>query len=220
MSNNVDISEVVDFSNDLQEASSDMKASLDAVQEQIEKINGMDSFSGKAAKEAKTYFGDFHLTILESFRGLFDALGENLQQHIDTFESDVDGGDAVIIKSKDLEEIKEDMQELFEKLQEQDEDIHDTIDDVTDISSATPPSFSDIDEWKRKATKKLKELDEDLASFTGESDETDVNAIMEEIKGAMSHAKTREGKARFANFEGASKQDELAKIIRIWISED
>src|SRR5699024_5175447 len=68
------------------------------------------------------------------------------------------------------------------------------------------------DEWKRKATKKLKELDEDLASFTGESDETDVNAIMEEIKGAMSHAKTREGKARFANFEGASKQDELAKL--------
>src|SRR5699024_680687 len=136
MANKVDISEVTDFSHDLQEASADFRSQLDKVKEGIEAVNGMSSFSGKAAKEAKRYFGELHLTILESFRGLFDDLQENLKQHMDTFESDVDGGDSVFIKSEDLEEIKEDMKEVFEKLEEQDETIHETIEDVTDISAA------------------------------------------------------------------------------------
>jgi len=48
----------------------------------VDFINNMESFSGKAAKEAKGCFNELHLTILESFRGLFDDLDENLKQHL------------------------------------------------------------------------------------------------------------------------------------------
>src|SRR5690625_6590736 len=72
MANKVDISEVTDFSHDLQEASADFRSQLDKVKEGIEAVNGMSSFSGKTAKEAKQYFGELHITILESFRGLFE----------------------------------------------------------------------------------------------------------------------------------------------------
>ena len=67
----------------------------------------MRSFSGKAAKEAKQYFGELILTILESFRGLFDDLEGNLQQHIENFGSNVDGNDSAIIKSDYLQDVKE-----------------------------------------------------------------------------------------------------------------
>jgi len=110
----------------------------------------MRSFFGKAAKEAKQYFGELHLTILESFRDLFDDLEANLQQHIDKFGSDVDSSDSAIIKSSYLQEVKEDINEVSEDLEKQDEIIHDTIKEVSDISSATPPSFSDVDEWKKR----------------------------------------------------------------------
>lgn len=212
MGNKVGMSEITDFSDDLQEASEAIRSQLDQVKESIETINGMNSFSGKAAKEAKQYFGELHGTILESFKGLFDDLEENLQQHIQTFESNVDPSDSTIIQSDYLQEVKEEINEVFEDLKEQDESIHDTIKDVSDISSATPPSFLDVDEWKSKTDRKIKELNEDLDAFTGEGDETDVKATMNQIEKAMNNAKANEGKARFADFEGASKMIELKKL--------
>ncbi len=212
MANKVDMSEVNDFSKDLQEASADFQSQLDKVIENIETINGMDSFSGKAAKEAKQYFGELHLTLLDSFKGLFDDLEENLEQHIDTFESDVDSSDSAIIKSNYLKDVKKDINEIFEDLKKQDEIIHDIIGKVNDISSATPPSFTDVAEWKKKAVKKITELDEDLSSFNGVGDETDVKQVMNQIEAVMNNAKTSEGKARFADFEGASQMSELVKL--------
>ncbi|WP_269410541.1 T7SS effector LXG polymorphic toxin [Lentibacillus daqui] len=212
MANKVDMSEVNDFSKDLQEASADFQSQLDKVIENIETINGMDSFSGKAAKEAKQYFGELHVTLLDSFKGLFDDLEGNLQQHIDTFESDVDSSDSAIIKSNYLKNVKKDINEVFEDLEKQDEIIHDIIGKVNDISSVTPPSFTDVVEWKKKAVKKITELDEDLSSFNGVGDETDVKQVINQIETVMNNAKASEGKARFADFEGASEGSELAKL--------
>ena len=50
MSRKVDIAEVEAFSNDLEELSSNVRSSLDKVQERIGAVNNMESFSGKAAK--------------------------------------------------------------------------------------------------------------------------------------------------------------------------
>src|SRR5699024_5505033 len=58
-----------------------------------------------------------------------------------------------------------------------------------------------------------KELDEDLASFTSTGDETDVKEIMNKIETVMNNAKTSEGKARFADFKGASDNSELKKLM-------
>ncbi len=87
----------------------------------------MDSFSGKAAKEAKVYFNELHLTVLESFRGLFDDLNENLVQHLKTFASEVDASESTVIESNYLQDVKEDINDIYESLQEHDESIYDTI---------------------------------------------------------------------------------------------
>lgn len=128
MSNHkVDIWEIDNFASDLQEASQDIRSSLDKVKESIDSFNGMDSFSGKAAKEAKVYFNELHLTVLESFRGLFDDLNENLEQHLKTFASEVDASESTVIESNYLQDVKEDINDIYESLQEHDESIYDTI---------------------------------------------------------------------------------------------
>ncbi|MTW86057.1 DUF4176 domain-containing protein [Virgibacillus dakarensis] len=103
---------------------------------------------------------------------MFNDLEENLQQHIKSFASNVDCSDSAIIKSNYLQDVKEDINEVFEDLEKQDEIIHNTIQEVSDISSAAPPSFADVNEWKKKAVKKITELDEDLSSFNGVGDKT------------------------------------------------
>src|SRR5699024_12736833 len=141
--------------------------------------------------------------------GIFKDMEENLQQHIKTIDSMLDSSYSTIIRSDYLQDVKEEINEIFETLQKQDEIISETIEDVSDISSATFPSFSEVDEWKKNAVKKINELDEDLDSFTGEDDEVDVQKVMQQIETVMKNAKASEGKARFTDFEGASQGSNL-----------
>src|SRR5699024_12281529 len=113
MGNKVDTSEMENFSNDLKEASADIKGSLAQVEEKIEQVNNMKSFSGKAAKSAKQYLGEMHLTVLASFKGLFEDLEENLQQHIKTFASMVDYSATAVIRSDYLQDAKADINDML-----------------------------------------------------------------------------------------------------------
>src|SRR5699024_6413588 len=54
---------------------------------------------------------------------------------------------------------------------------------------------------------------EDLVSFTSTDDEIDVKETMNHIETVMNNAKTSEGKARFADFKGASGNSEIGKLI-------
>ncbi|HLR54324.1 MAG TPA: T7SS effector LXG polymorphic toxin, partial [Pseudogracilibacillus sp.] len=99
----VEMAEIEDFSTDLQEASEDIQSQLDQVKESIESINDMSSFSGKTATEAKKYFEEMHLTIIESFRGLFGDLEGNLNKHIQDFQTDVDASEKAKIESNYLQ---------------------------------------------------------------------------------------------------------------------
>ncbi|MEJ8778594.1 T7SS effector LXG polymorphic toxin [Pseudogracilibacillus sp. ICA-222130] len=208
----VDMVEVHAFSDDLQQIALDMHSQLEKVIKSIDTIQGMDSFSGKAAKDAKRYFHELHVTVLTAFQGLFEDLEENLRQHISTFESEVDDSESAIVTSHYLEEVREDIEETFEKLTSEDETIHDIISEVSDLTSATSPDFSDVNEWKKKAVKETKELEADIHSFTSTGNETDVQAIMQQIETVMNKAKGSTGKASFEGFEGISSIDALRKL--------
>src|SRR5699024_11296371 len=82
------------------------------------------------------------------------------------FATEVDSSDSAVIESNYLEDVKEDINEIYEDLEKQDEIFHDTIENVADITSATSPDFSEVNEWRWKSVEKIKELDEDLDSFT------------------------------------------------------
>src|SRR5699024_11134406 len=208
----VDMVEVHAFSDDLQQISLDMHSQLEKVIKSIETIQGMSSFSGKAAKDAKRYFHALHVTVLTAFQGLFEDLEANVKQHIKTFESEVDDSETAIITSHYVQEVREDIEETFEKLTSEDETIHDIISEVSDLTSATSPDFSDVNEWKKKAVKETKELEADIHSFTSTGNETDVQAIMQQIETVMNKAKGSTGEARFEGFEGVSSIEALRKL--------
>src|SRR5690625_3720183 len=212
MGHKVDISEVIEFSDELKTASEDIKSSLRKVEENIEQINAMESFSGKAAKEAKGYFNDLHKTILESFNGLFTDLDNNLKKHLDEFGSSVDSSDSAIILNDYLKDTEEDVSDDYEELSENQDTINETIDNVADISSATAPSFSKVTSNAEEAVKVITDLEEKLDSFTSTGDTSQTKDLLHQIEVTMKNAKTNDGTARFTDYKGDSKNVGLAKL--------
>src|SRR5690625_3733175 len=212
MGHKVDISEVIEFSDELKTASEDIKSSLKKVEENIEQINAMESFSGKAAKEAKGYFNDLHKTILESFNGLFTDLDNNLKKHLDEFGSSVDSSDSAIILNDYLKDTEEDVSDDYEELSEKQDTINETIDNVADISSATAPNFSKVTSNAEEAVKVITDLEEKLDSFTSTGDTSQTKDLLHQIEVAMKNAKTNDGTARFTDYKGDSKNVGLAKL--------
>src|SRR5699024_10400070 len=179
----------------------------------IEAIDGMSSFSGKTGQDAKPYFNELHVTVLIAFQGLFEDLEANLREHIKIFEAEVDNSESAILTSHYLQEVREDIEKTFEKLTSEDETIYDIISGVSDLTSAKSPDFSDVNEWKKNVVKKTKEVEEDISSFTSTGNETDVQAIMQQIETVMSKAKGSTGEASFEGFEGVSNNSVLAKLV-------
>ncbi|WP_079709585.1 T7SS effector LXG polymorphic toxin [Paraliobacillus ryukyuensis] len=60
MGHKVNLSEVIEFSDELKSTSEDLKESISQIQQNIDSLQDMVSFSGKTADEAKLYFGDCH----------------------------------------------------------------------------------------------------------------------------------------------------------------
>jgi len=208
----VDISEVIEFSDELKTASEDIKSSLKKVEENIEQINAMESFSGKAAKEAKGYFNDLHKTILESFNGLFTDLDNNLKKHLESFQLSVDRNESAIIESDYLKDTEEDISDDYEKLSEEQESIRETISSVSDISSANHPISWTLDSDKDDATKIITKLEEKLDSFTRKEDDSQTKELLHQIEVAMKNAKTNDGTARFIDYKGDSKNVGLPEL--------
>lgn len=212
MSEKVDMSEVNEFSDDLEEASDKIQSDLEQVIEKIDKLNNLYSFSGKAAVEAKFYFVDLHKNVSESFKDLFEELDENLNNHIEKFETDVDSSESAIITKDYVKNIKEDIIEDYEDFIDEDEKIHDTIKEVEDISDAHTPWFDELKTWHDNSVKLTKELNEDLSTFTEISDTSDTKELLNNIEAAMNNAKTNDGSARFTDYGRDSKDVGLEKL--------
>ena len=208
----IDMAEVHAFADDLQQISADVHAQLANVIKSIEAIDGMSSFSGKTAQDAKRYFNELHVTVLAAFQGLFAELEANVRQHIKTFESEVDDSENAIITSHHLEAVREDIEEVFGKLKNEDETIHDIISGVSDLTSAKSPDFLEVNEWRKKSVKETKELEEDISSFINTGNKTDAQAVMWQIETVMSQASRSTEETRFKDFKGASGIDALGKL--------
>lgn len=53
---------MIEFSNDFSTASQSLKTQLKEVENNIEKLQSMEEFSGAAVSNAKNYFSELHLT--------------------------------------------------------------------------------------------------------------------------------------------------------------
>ncbi|MGY0691181.1 T7SS effector LXG polymorphic toxin [Virgibacillus sp. FSP13] len=204
MGNKVDISEVNELSDDLKSTSEKIKSDLDHIKADIDQIIAMETFSGKTAKQAKGYFGDLHKTILDAFNGLFTDLNDNLKQHLDLFESDVDSSKTAIIESDYLTDTEMDVDEDYEQLDSEHQSVNETINSVADISSATAPSFSTVTSDENEVIETITDLNEKLSLFTSEGKQHDsqIKSLLQQIEVAMEGAVTKRGEARFTDYKG------------------
>ncbi|MBT2598932.1 MULTISPECIES: T7SS effector LXG polymorphic toxin [unclassified Oceanobacillus] len=212
MGHKIDVSEINDFSDDLNMASDDITLNLKKVKENINQLTDLTSFSGKAAMEAKNYFNDFHKTLAESLTGLFDDLVKNVSKHLEKFETDVDSNAFVIIESDYLKDTEADISEYYEKLYNQYEAIKEAVDSVTDISTATAPIFYSVNKDKNESNKVITELDEKLAIFISGNEVSEIKNLIHQIESTMSRAQKNEGVDRFADYTSASDNSGLAAL--------
>ncbi|WP_163581069.1 T7SS effector LXG polymorphic toxin [Gracilibacillus saliphilus] len=202
MTNKVDIAEVIDFRNDFKTTSSHIKASIENVIQNIQQIDEMESFSGKAAKNAKNYFWNFHKeSVLLAFEELYNDLLNNLNDHIDTFNSNVDSSETAIVQSNYLDDLDNQIDLDYRKLDSIHTTVQRTIDGVSDITSASSPAFYDITNDKKEVFKTIDNLDSNLTSFTREGSYNDsrTKALIERIEKALAKVSSVEGESRFSD---------------------
>ncbi|MGX4669000.1 T7SS effector LXG polymorphic toxin [Cerasibacillus sp. JNUCC 74] len=202
MADRVDISEVIELSNDLKTTSTEIKAGLDRIKSDIDQIVAMDSFSGKAAKQAKNYFSDLHNTILDTFNKLFIDLANNLNQHLELFQSEVDSSQISVIDSNYLTDTKMDLEEQYAQLSSEYQTINRTISNVVDITNASVPSFSSVENDENRVNEEITDLKDQLASFTSEGKQNDsqTKELLHHIEVTMNNAGRSRGQSRFSNY--------------------
>src|SRR5699024_2854437 len=135
----------------------------------ISSLRDMASFSGEAASSAKNYFGEFHGTLLESLYILFFDLKENLNNHIEKIQSNVDTSEQAIIQTDYLDSIRQTIDLEYQKLSGLGRNVQNAIQDISDIVSINSPTLYDITKSKRESVKIIDSLENELGSFTNSS---------------------------------------------------
>lgn len=217
MAHKVDISEVIEFSDDLNSAAAEIKKNLELVEKKIDKLTGMQSFSGKTANEAKNYFNDLHKTLLKTFDVLFTDLDEYVKQHVRAFGYRVDSSDSAIIEKNYLMDTEANVNDDYDRLTEEQESIREIIASVSDISSASQPITMTVSSKHRSTIKVITDLDRDLDSYTsaGRREISETEEILHHLDIAIQNAGATSGSARFTNYAGNSKSVGLARLQEI-----
>ncbi|MEF2292232.1 T7SS effector LXG polymorphic toxin [Virgibacillus dokdonensis] len=221
MGNKVDISEVIEFSSDFQKVSTHIKSSLKEISTNIEQIIGMDTFSGKAAKNAKGYFDSFHKHgIIEALTELFTDLNHNLKDHLEAFHSNVDSHENAIIQSDYLNDQQIKINIDYQKLRDLDDRIQKAIHNVSDITSAGIPSFYTIVQDEKEVVETITELEENFNSFTneGKSHNSQTKALIEHIEKTMNSVKGSAGVERFSDYKNDENFKKLSSLTSTYLA--
>ncbi len=205
MGRKVDLSEVIDLSQDVQSTTSELSTSLKQLSQDVDQLSALDSFSGRAAVEAKRYFNDLHKTLIKSFELLFNDLNENLEKHIRSFGMRVDQSDRAIVQSDYLAEMTNDLEDSHNRLENEQDRVREIIGSVSDISTANQPIAFSIRRDYRDTKEVLTELEENFDSFaqSGNQEVSQIEEILHQIERALSHAGAVSGSARFTNYQGS-----------------
>ena len=210
----VDISEVRTLSDDVKSAADGVHSALESIRSSISQIDAMNSFSGKAAKNAKGYFNELHGSLIDSLEELYIDLEANLKDHLNAFEGSVDSNTSAIVESDYLNEIENDVDLEYTKLSSYHQSIERTIQNVRDISSATAPELYTVTSSKREAEEVIIDLESNLSNFTkeGKGQISRTQELLQRIERTISTAGTEQGEARFTDYKSGSARKEVLDL--------
>lgn len=140
--------------------------------------------------------------MLTTFYNLFTDLNENLKQHIQFFQSDVDSSESALMKSDYLKDIESDVKDHYDDLLFEWERAGEIINNVSDISSAIKLSFYDVNVAKNEVVDRLTDLEENLDTFTSKekAELSEMEHILDNIERTINDARTVSGSARFTDY--------------------
>src|SRR5699024_1638085 len=214
MSHKIDLSEVIALSEKIAIAQDEVITDLDAVNKSIEDLNAMESFTGSAANSAKSYFTDFHQTIIVAFQELFIGIHENLKDHIDTFQSSVDASGSAIIESEYLKDHLLDINLPYQNLENIGEGVKGTIEGIEGIVSISPPEHYTMVKNYRDIEETVGELNDNLESFTskGKKDITKIEDLLHYVEVTIGKASKSKGEERFNGYKSGTVNKHLLDL--------
>lgn len=207
MGNKVGISEVIAFSDNVGDVVKGLQSALKNIESNIQVIEQMDSFSGKAAKSAKKYFKDFHSTINNAFDELFTSIDGQLSSHIAIFKSDVDSSESALIDSDYLNSLQCEITSEYNGIIQISGEINKTISNISDISSVSAPGISLMNEQNEVITEHFQKVDEKLNSFIsiGKGDTSKTKKLLDELEKILLDVGKLKGEGRFTSYYEGSK---------------
>ena len=201
MNQKVDIAEVIALSEKVATAQDKMVTDLNAVSKSIDEIISMEDFTGEAATSAKNYFTAVHQKINAAFQQLFIEIHENLEKHIENFQSSVDESDVARIERAYMEDEKEDIQTHYTNLQEQAWEVAEIIESVSDIANVTIPRLSYAETAKDEAIETMEDVETNLDTFTSQGKNEQTEELIYHIETLMKKLRTESGEARFRKLD-------------------
>src|SRR5690625_1904956 len=207
--------EAIALSDKVSTAQDKIVTELNMVSSGIDDMMNLDEFSGAAADSAKEYFDNVHKTIVLAFQQLMIEIDTNLENHINTFHSDIDTSTKAKVDKHYLEEVKEDIETPFESLVETNEEVISTIDEVADIVSVTKPKISLPQSDKDSIVELTEELIASLETYTTISNDR-VKEMIYHVKALMKDIQSYKGEERFKT---VNKNDLIDPIREIMMDE-
>ncbi|MFP7168908.1 T7SS effector LXG polymorphic toxin [Terribacillus sp. FSL K6-0262] len=214
MGNKVDMREVSRFSEDLANISSNITEVLERINSDIDKITKMDSFRGRAAANAKSYFTNVHGLTIKLFQDLWEELEVNLTNHIETFATVVDTDKAAIIENDYLVETCQEVDTQHAKLETSESSIHKTIDGLLDICNVDKPQLKEATTQKEKSEEVVKTINDNLESYHSSNygDIDNLAKVIDQIGNAMTEAGKKSGTDRFETGADSSLANVMAAL--------
>ncbi|SDC84568.1 LXG domain of WXG superfamily protein [Terribacillus halophilus] len=214
MGNKVDMSEINRFSEDLANISSNIAEVLKRLDSDIKKITNMDSFGGKAADNAKSYYTNVHGLTIKLFQELWSELEVNLSNHIETFATVVDTDKSAIIENNYLMETSKEIDTQHAKLETAESSIHKTIDGILDICSVDKPQLKEATAQKEKSEEFVETTVDNLESYQSSNygDIGGLAKVIDQIGNAMTEAGKKSGTERFEKGADSSFANVMAAL--------
>lgn len=214
MGHKVDLAEVISFSDKVAKAADEVSLDTDVARNNIMKIDSMNTFTGHAAKSAKGYLNDLHVTLLDSFDVLHTVMKDNLKDHIDTFKSSVDTSDEAIVQTEYLNQTKVWVEIDHKNIVNSAESVKKSLDDISDIVYIRRPSLEDAISDYDDMMETIEKLDENLNTFTtkGKKDDSLEKDLLDNIKVVLNKANASKGAARFKEYKHGKEGSAVAAL--------
>lgn len=214
MGHHVDMAEVMAFHDRLKMASDQAASRLKKVKSAVHTIEAMNTFKGQAADKAKEYFGDFHLTVLDAFKTLFDLLNFRVKEQLKTFSRDVDGNHLAIIKADVLAAARDNIDIFHNHFKSINSDVSETIHGIRDILDLRPIDTGYFTDSKNGVIHAIEMVERDFDAFIHHSKHADnADHLIEELEKMIGYVSKIDGQERYQAYKIHHAMDKLKDVV-------